>query len=412
MNTKRFRRLLVRFGVWGFVKAVVFRAVGGRVAKRFPSKTIEQIRSFYDKTELRRQIIFYSTLDWAFPFEQRVHHLAKALADRGWKVVFISPGTGYDHFLFVDRPHERILVAFDLNAVISATISPTLYTISADNRLSRSMFDAVFQKDGIIIYDFLDAIDEKVSNAPLTPERLDVHNEALLNTKAVVVISTADEIERETRQFRIENTWHITNGVKCSHFKRPREKQRVSETFQRIIASNKPIVGYYGALASWFDFSLIQHLARSRPHYNIVLIGPDYDGSMENYDLGEANIHIFDPIPYDDLPSYGVWFDVAIIPFLINDITVATSPLKLFEYMAMGAPIVSTNINEARNYGSVFIAENVDHFPVQVDRALQASREPEYLNVLYREAQENDWSSKASKLEEAIDQGKLLYGSS
>lgn len=408
MHLKRFRRLLTRFGFWGLIKTVFFRSVGGRLAERYPRRAIKEIRNFLDETEPRRQIVFYSTLDWAFPFDQRVHHLAKALADRGWKVVFVSPGTGYDHFLFVDRPQEGILVTFDLDTVIAATKSPTLYTISADNRLSRTMFDGITKKDGIIVYDFLDAIDEKISNAPLTRERLDLHTEALLNTEAVIVISTADEIQRETNRFRQKNTWHITNGVNSSHFKRPRDNVNISERFRRIIASRKPIIGYYGALASWFDFALIQELARSRPDYNIVLIGPDYDGSIRDYNLEKANIHVFDPVPYDILPNYGVWFDVAIIPFMINEITAATSPLKLFEYMALGVPIVSTNIAEAANYESVFVADDAQQFLKQIDRALQASKDPQYQSVLSREALENDWSSKASMLEEAIDQRKLV----
>ena len=88
------------------------------------------------------------------------------------------------------------------------------------------------------------------------------------------------------------------------------------------------------------------------------------------------------------------------IPFLINDITQATSPLKLFEYMALGKPIVTTAMKECQKYKSVMIANNNSEFINLVDNAIQISKEhnEDYYKMLNTEALENTWEAKASAI--------------
>ena len=77
-----------------------------------------------------------------------------------------------------------------------------------------------------------------------------------------------------------------------------------------------------------------------------------------------------------------------IIPFLINDITQATSPLKLFEYMALGKPIVTTSMNECKKYKSVILADNKEHFVENIDKAIDIvkNENKEYYKILEQEA--------------------------
>ena len=87
------------------------------------------------------------------------------------------------------------------------------------------------------------------------------------------------------------------------------------------------------------------------------------------------------------------------IPFLINEITESTSPIKLFEYMALGHPIVTTNMPECRKYSSVLIGRDITEFAAQIEKALGLRENPEYQQLLRKEAAANSWTSKA----EAID---------
>ncbi|MBM4379992.1 MAG: glycosyltransferase, partial [Deltaproteobacteria bacterium] len=160
-----------------------------------------------------------------------------------------------------------------------------------------------------------------------------------------------------------------------------------------------PVVGYFGALAKWFDYDLVRHLARARPEYRLVLIGPDYDGSLKASSVSDlSNVTCLGPIDYRLLPRYAQHFDVSTIPFVLNDITASTSPIKLFEYMALGHPIVTTNMPECRKYRSALIAHSREEFVEQVDRALALRGDESYLKVLRDEASSNTWKSKAEEI--------------
>lgn len=90
----------------------------------------------------------------------------------------------------------------------------------------------------------------------------------------------------------------------------------------------------------------------------MILIGIEHDDSLKKSGLLEyKNVKYFGKKPYDSLAGYVHFWDVCMIPFLINDITKATSPVKLFEYMAMEKPVVSTALPECLKYSAVKIAE-------------------------------------------------------
>ena len=139
---------------------------------------------------------------------------------------------------------------------------------------------------------------------------------------------------------------------------------------------------------------------------NIVLLGIKYDGSFDEANLNEcSNIYFLGPKKYEELPNYASHFDVCTIPFLINDITQATSPLKLFEYMAMEKPIVTTNMNECTKYKSVMIANDKEEFVKLVDKAIEMAneRDEEYFAELKKESLENTWESKAKVIIDLLE---------
>jgi hypothetical protein len=94
--------------------------------------------------------------------------------------------------------------------------------------------------------------------------------------------------------------------------------------------------------------------------------------------------------------------DILTIPFKINNITRATSPVKVFEYMALNKPIVTTDMNECRKYKSILIAENHDDFIAKLSDALSLQNDTDYINLLNKEALENDWSMKAKAITDHI----------
>ena len=95
-----------------------------------------------------------------------------------------------------------------------------------------------------------------------------------------------------------------------------------------------------------------------------------------------------------------------LIPFLVDPLTRATSPVKLFEYMALRKPIVTTDLDECRRYRSVLIGRSHEEFLKKLEEALRLRCDEEYLALLDREARENDWSEKARAITDALRAGE------
>ena len=133
-----------------------------------------------------------------------------------------------------------------------------------------------------------------------------------------------------------------------------------------------------------------------------MLFGIKYDESFDENLSGEDNIYFLGPRDYRVLKNYAKKCDILTIPFKINDITRATSPVKVFEYMALHKPIVTTDMNECRKYESVLIGTDHDSFLAQLEKAEQLKENGEYLALLDKEARENDWSAKAQAIIDLI----------
>lgn len=136
------------------------------------------------------------------------------------------------------------------------------------------------------------------------------------------------------------------------------------------LPKSRPIIGFYGSLSAWIDIDLLWHLARSRPDYDVVLIG------KERVDISKLrklpNVHILGPRPHSSLPGYVQHFDVAILPFLMNDQIMACDPLKLREYLASGTPIATKDFPALDLYRPfVHVGNTTEQFLWAIDRAMQ-----------------------------------------
>jgi glycosyltransferase involved in cell wall biosynthesis len=256
----------------------------------------------------------------------------------------------------------------------------------------------------------VDELDDKIAGKRI-PDHTHEKHRLLLHDERCIVIATADKLYREVRTQRSCNCALVTNGVDLEHFARRFSAADMPPELQLIVKGGRKIIGYFGALASWVDYELILNIVRQRPDFEVVLIGFDYDGSSEPYRLEqEPRIHVLGPVDYSALPRYAYWLDVATIPFRINAITESTSPIKLFEYMALGKPIVTTALPECRKYRSVLVAEDGDDFLAKLDLALSLREDEAYRTVLWQEAQQNRWEEKAAQIATLIRQNLAATG--
>lgn len=373
----------------------------------------KKIKSILESEDFDEIIVFHASFGWNIEMKQRPQHLAEALSQK--KILYIyRSDVKNDNIYSIKKIKDNLYVLnldmYSLNVAFFEAIKsinkPKFVHVYATclNSVDYEKIKTYMDKGFKVIYDFVDELSSEISGYNITSKMIEDHEKLLRDKENVLVISTAKKLKDIANNFRGENENNILapNAVNLEDFKN--HGHEIGEKIQPIVNKRKPIIGYYGALAKWFDYKLIEQLAKERENYEIVLIGMDYDGSYDKSNLKDySNISYLGMIDYKDLINYSRYFDVCIVPFIKNDITDSTSPLKIFEYMALEKPIVTTDINECKNYESCLISKDYDEFIRNIDKALKLEVDnKEYFNILRREAEENTWDNRAELIKEAI----------
>jgi GT2 family glycosyltransferase/glycosyltransferase involved in cell wall biosynthesis/SAM-dependent methyltransferase len=165
----------------------------------------------------------------------------------------------------------------------------------------------------------------------------------------------------------------------------------------------RPIVGYFGAIADWIDLDLVCRVARVRPQYTFVLAGQVFGRDISALKT-LPNVRFLGSRPYEQMPALLAAFDVAIIPFLLNQVTHATDPVKLYEYLSQGKPVVATNMSELRAWSDiVYLATGDAEFCERLDAAV-AENDPDLRAKRIDFARRNSWPARVAVLERAMGQ--------
>jgi len=341
----------------------------------------------------RQVIVFPPSLDWNVQLFQRPQQLALALAERGALIFYLPPKVTNDTGPFEEYRPNLYLCNVPVETFAQLD-SPLVYILTWNRK-----YATAFHKPRII-YDYVDEI--RVFDGDF---REMVQDHERLVRESHLVITTADQLYQATRNLRSDAIL-CPNGVDYAHFEITREsnKQSPPDDLVPIIKRGNPVVGYYGALAEWFDYQLVMDLARQRTDLSFVVIGPDYDGTMHPAFLDLPNVDWLGVKSYETLPNYLAYFDVAMIPFMLNEITHATSPLKLFEYMAGGKPVVVTPMHESIRYDGVLVADTFEAFSKRIDQALQLRNDRTYLHLVDQVALNNTWQARAEQILSVLGQ--------
>lgn len=357
------------------------------------------IKSKIDVENFETIIIFENNFGWNKLMKQRPQQIAENLPDN--TLMFYHSHEKID---YPKRKHINILkdnlVLLDLGYyrnelmdMLSKYNNKYLMIYSTDY----IPYDRIkmYEKGGYtVIYEYVDDLNEQLSGKEMHEVLYDRHTKILKDSSLVVCTST--ELYKKIEPIKKDNCILITNGGNYEHFKY--KEYDVPDDLTEIRDKYENIICYYGALANWFDYKLIKKVATNKD-YGIVLIGQDYDQTLEKSGILDLeNVFYLGRKNYDDLPKYGCNADVFIIPFLINDITLATSPVKIFEYMAMERPIVTTALPECKKYKSVLYSKNDDEFVNNIKKAIALKNNKENKQLLVKEARENTWCQKAGAL--------------
>ncbi len=317
--------------------------------------------------------IVWGVIDWHFR-HQRPQQLAQALAASGRRVFYVSANLVDDA-----RPgfqHETLDADQRLFQVkLFAQGAPVIYTSApgpdttrqlrgsigevmawANSRQIVSLVQHPFWHDiacvlpnSRVIYDCMDHHEGfgNTASAVLALER------ALMRNADLTVTTSAwlDQIVAEHAPHRAL----IRNAGEFTHFARKPAVTYVDPQGRRVI-------GYYGAIAEWFDLDLVEALAQRFADCCVLLIGDDtVDAKGRLAHL--PNVCMTGEVPYAELPKYLHAFDVCLLPFKVIPLTLATNPVKVYEYLSAGKPVVSVDLPEMQQFGElVRVASDTEGF--------------------------------------------------
>ena len=333
----------------------------------------------------RQTLICFSHLRWNFVFQRPQHLMTRFAKDRR-VVVWEEP-------LFDDpakTPRVDMNVCAESGVVVLTPVLPEGSAAERHESMLRSLLDEVVAGvDGEIIrwyytpmmlpfsrqieavctvYDCMD----ELANFKFAPPELTLLERELMS--AADVVFTGGYSLWEAKRDRHSNIHPFPSSVDRFHFGKARTLRTEP---QDQAALPWPRLGFYGVVDERMDLAMVDALAQARPDWSIVMVGPVVKISPEDLPR-RANIHYLGGKDYEQLPAYLAGWDVALMPFAINESTRFISPTKTPEYLAGGRPVVSTPIVDvARHYGdleAVKIAATPEDFIAACDQALALSR--------------------------------------
>lgn len=408
INFERFFRLNYRYlrkhGLFSYlyqvlrafkkIFVIMFRKICRVFGKHSQKKQLRQILKAHRGKKI---IIFYPGYDWHMRMYQRPQHMAIHFSQKD--LLFFYCTTNVDEKIDGFEQINDNLYVTNLFELLKRKVPHyTLYMCANMNGCWLPELQGILDKGNSLLYEYIDDLHENVTN--ITHEVLERH-QFVLEHKEYPVVTTAHYLFDKAVKLRggSDNILLSTNGVVYEDF-HITGKLPIPDDIKSIVSECKPIIGYYGAIAKWFDYDLVEKIALEHKEWNIVLIGIDYDDSFaqHNYFKHLKNVHYLGIKNYRELINYGNCCSVLTIPFLINEITLSTSPVKVFEYMSMEKPIVTTDLPECRKYQSVHIGKTHEEFIEKLELAIKNKDNSKEKTLLRKEALQNTWAQKVEEI--------------
>lgn len=377
--------------------------------------TSPKIEAGVQSSAAQPTVLMFGVIDWHFRI-QRPQNLAKELAKAGQRTFYIS-----NNFLDDDAPGFEVEDLDEASGLFQIRLkvsgAPAIYyappSTAAISQLCQSLallmqwanVDAVHC---IVQHAYWFPIARRIPNSTLIYDCMDHHEgfgnvaqelldlEMALMRRADLLVATSDWIEQHGKREN-RNVAVIRNAGEYNFF-----SQRPENIYQD--PENRKIIGYYGAIAEWFDLDLLEQIAKSFPQHLILLIGNDTVNARK-YLKACPNILMEGEVPYSSLPHYLYAMDVCLLPFKVIPLTLATNPVKVYEYLSAGKPVVSVKLPELSQFGElVKTAENHADFVAAVDEFLKDLPEPAVaLQARQLFAKGQTWQHRAASLRQSLD---------
>lgn len=362
--------------------------------------------------------VFFSLIDWHFRI-QRPQHLAREMVAAGHRCFYVSSE-------LIEHPRPGFRVG-DLGGEgrlfqvrLHGSGSPSIYFSTPSRKIGAQLAAGLrdllewaqvthmvllvqhpfwlsiarsVPREGVrskLVYDCMDYHDGFDTFAD---SLRDAEQDLIRSADLTVVTSVwlRDFVAPNARQVAL-----VRNAAEYAHF-------AIAPAHPFRDAKGRAVIGYYGALAEWFDVDLVRAVAKRFSDALVLLVGHD-QAHVERALDDLPNVRFIGEVSYGDLPHFLHGFDVCLLPFRLLPLTLATNPVKLYEYLSAGKPVVSVDLPEARECaGLVRVAKGPDEFLVQVRQALEGRGDGEGIAARQAYAATQTWRERGRELERAIE---------
>ncbi len=331
-------------------------------------------------------ILYPPTLEYDYLI-QRPQHLMRSFSELGIPVFFLNNSSAYSgEKRGIRKLNELFYLINNVDPVpLLGNSRPVVYyTATAHVDIVKNY------NPGLIIFDSVDEPSEEFE-----AWRPNYHKAV---SSADIVLTASDKLYGMASAIN-PRVYLVPNACDYDYFSGT-NSAGYGEADMDILNIEKPVIGYIGVVASWCDLDLITQIADRFSHCNLVMIGPLYNISEVPQ---RPNLHWLGFKPYEKLAAYARLFDVGIIPFKQTSMTESVNPIKMWEYMATGMPVVTTALPEAKKHGElVLYSEDHEQFMSNLNKALYGDS---YEKKLQRQdvARQNSWLERAKKILEIIE---------
>lgn len=359
--------------------------------------------------------IQYHSIPFYIPLYQRPQHICTNISKFNFLSIFmeINRDGKYKEIEYIKK-HNIWIYRCDLEKILCLD-NQKIY-ISVCSTIPIPYEDLYIKikhnKNVNLIYDYIDDINMQISGSDVTV-KTQIKNQSFAFENFNIFIASSNNLFEKLPKNKKRIL--INNGCDTKHYESKLNKNYTGNEFKnqydklcKFKNEYLTILGYFGAIAPWLDYNIINDITQKRNDIGFVFIGPDYLDQIKNIKVYE-NVLLLGSIDYNILPYFAFNFDVCFIPFEEGNIAKTTSPLKLYEYFSMKKPVIcSKYMLECVQYEEVLSYDNLHSLNECIDKSIGLLNDKKYLNKLLKIAQKNTWEKLCKKLVDFIKSDKIV----
>lgn len=321
-----------------------------------------------------RTILYPPTIDYSF-MKQRPQHLMEKFAELGWGVYYCNKNQ-------------------DINKPLTQTIKPNFKLVNNFSLLCEVLFEiGIFFTSWAKYVEIVDAIPSaKLVIYDCLDNFIEWEKYEKEMLKRADIVTTTSKMLYDKVSQEHKKVYLVPNGCDPAFIQKA-DSFYLKKFRDKLITEGRkrPIVGFVGALGNWVDVNLIEEVAKK---YTTIVVGPEFGNSCPR---NVINLGMQD---YRNLPLYYNLIDVGIIPFKINNVSLAANPIKMYEYFAAGKPVVAIKTPETE-FGDVYSVGRKDFIDAIGKAYSEDSAEKQALRKQL--AKENSWEKRAREIKAIIE---------